>query len=62
MLLTLLKYNNFYLFFLNLLEVNHVSRLTGLALMSIERDVWRSLDMEDISVAIAVAKAHKQQF
>uniref|UniRef100_A0A3B1J7P5 TTF-type domain-containing protein n=1 Tax=Astyanax mexicanus TaxID=7994 RepID=A0A3B1J7P5_ASTMX len=37
-------------------------RLTGLALMSIEREVCRSLDMEDIVVAFAEAKVHKQKF
>lgn len=37
-------------------------RLTGLALTSIERDVRRSLDMEDIVVAFVEAKARKQQF
>ena len=36
-------------------------RLTGLAVMSIERDVRRSLDMEDIVVAFDEAKARKQQ-
>ena len=36
-------------------------RLTGLAVTSIERDVRRSLDMEDIVVAFAEAKARKQQ-
>lgn len=38
------------------------ARLTGLALMSIERDVRQSLDMEDIVIAFAEDKAHKQQF
>lgn len=37
-------------------------RLTGLALMSIERDVRQSLDMEDIVIAFAENKARKQQF
>ena len=37
-------------------------RLTGLALTSMERDVRRSLDMEDIVVAFAEANAHKHQF
>lgn len=37
-------------------------RLTGLALMSIERDVPQSLDMEDIVIAFAENKARKQQF
>lgn len=37
-------------------------RLTGLALMSIERDVRQFLDMEDIVIAFAQNKAHKQQF
>ena len=36
-------------------------RLTGLAVTSIECDVRRSLDMEDIVVAFAEAKARKQQ-
>lgn len=36
-------------------------RLTGLALVSVERDVRRALDMEDIVVSFAKAKAHTHQ-
>ena len=37
-------------------------RLRGLALISVEHDVRRSLDMEDIIAAFAQAKARKQKF
>jgi len=37
-------------------------RLRGLALISIEHDVRKSLDMEDIIAAFAQAKARKQKF
>ncbi|KAK5869183.1 hypothetical protein PBY51_010133 [Eleginops maclovinus] len=37
-------------------------RLSGLALMSIESDVRRSLDLEGIVSAFAEAKGRKQQF
>ncbi len=37
-------------------------RLSALALISVERNIRRSLNMEDIVTAFAVAKARKHHF
>ena len=56
------SFSDFQLIKAHIMSIMGQEKLKGLALVSIKRDVHRSLDMEGIVVAFAEAMARKKQF